>query len=124
MAIKWLISTRATFGQRCSSSLGLKGMVSPVSARKGIIWAGVGMVLATVVTSPRHEQLCPDGHRHRHRRCAGLVSGKKVAMTDMPQMVAICNGMGGGALRRPSRSSLPAARCIGTVVTLLATLAR
>ena len=30
--------------------LGLKGMSSPLSAQKGIIWAGVGMVLATLVT--------------------------------------------------------------------------
>ena len=30
--------------------LGLKGMSSPLSAQKGIVWAGVGMVLATLVT--------------------------------------------------------------------------
>ena len=30
--------------------LGIKRMASPVTARKGIIWAGVGMVLATAVT--------------------------------------------------------------------------
>ena len=30
--------------------LGLKQMSSPVTARRGIIWAGVGMVLATLIT--------------------------------------------------------------------------
>ena len=30
--------------------LGLKGMSSPVTARRGILWAGAGMVLATLVT--------------------------------------------------------------------------
>ncbi|MEI6389332.1 MAG: NAD(P)(+) transhydrogenase (Re/Si-specific) subunit beta, partial [Spirochaetota bacterium] len=30
--------------------LGLKAMASPVTARKGILWAGIGMVIATLVT--------------------------------------------------------------------------
>ncbi|TVQ70809.1 MAG: NAD(P)(+) transhydrogenase (Re/Si-specific) subunit beta, partial [Chromatiaceae bacterium] len=30
--------------------IGLKQMASPVTARRGIIWAGWGMVIATVVT--------------------------------------------------------------------------
>ena len=30
--------------------LGLKAMSSPVTARKGIMWAGLGMILATVAT--------------------------------------------------------------------------
>ncbi len=30
--------------------LGLKQMASPVTARRGIVWAGVGMVLATLIT--------------------------------------------------------------------------
>ncbi len=33
--------------------LGLKAMASPVSARKGIVWAGVGMVIATPETIQR-----------------------------------------------------------------------
>ena len=32
---------------------------------------------------------------HRHRGGVGV--GKKVAITDMPQMVALYNGMGGGS---------------------------
>ncbi|WP_018954796.1 NAD(P)(+) transhydrogenase (Re/Si-specific) subunit beta [Thioalkalivibrio sulfidiphilus] len=82
--------------------VGLKQMASPVNARRGIIWAGVGMVIATLVTFV-------------HPEVSGLVNyllivlgigiggalawwtGKKVPMTDMPQMIALYNGMGGGA---------------------------
>jgi NAD(P) transhydrogenase subunit beta len=31
--------------------IGLKRMSSPVSARSGILWAGAGMAVATLVTS-------------------------------------------------------------------------
>ena len=78
---------------------GLKGMSSPTTARRGIVWAGVGMLVAIIGTF-----LVP------HLNNIGLmllalvvgasaawISGKKVQMTDMPQMVAIYNGMGGGA---------------------------
>ena len=79
--------------------LGLKRMSSPVTARSGIVWAGYGMVLATVATF-----LLPGLNNHIWM-VAGIVigtaiawtSGKKVAMTDMPQMVALYNGMGGGS---------------------------
>ncbi len=86
--------------------LGLKQMSSPVTARRGIQWAGAGMVLATLVTF-----LAPELHDHPQAVTNYLliivaiaigggyawVTGKKVAMTDMPQMIAMYNGMGGGA---------------------------
>ena len=84
--------------------LGLKRMASPKTARSGILWAGAGMVVATLVTL---------GHPHLGEMGffkyfflllaiaigggAALISGKRVAMTDMPQMIALYNGMGGGA---------------------------
>jgi H+-translocating NAD(P) transhydrogenase subunit beta len=78
---------------------GLKQMSSPKTARKGIIWAGVGMVVATLVTF-----LVPGLHNFGWMILAiasssalAWYSGKKVAMTDMPQMIALYNGMGGGA---------------------------
>jgi H+-translocating NAD(P) transhydrogenase subunit beta len=78
---------------------GLKRMSSPVTARGGIIWAGAGMLVATLVTF-----LYPGMHNYVLMMLAiGLggvlawVSGKRVAMTDMPQMIALYNGMGGGA---------------------------
>jgi len=69
---------------------GLKRMSSPVTARGGIIWAGAGMVVATLVTF-----LYPG--MGNYAGVLAWVSGKKVAMTDMPQMIALYNGMGGGA---------------------------
>jgi NAD(P) transhydrogenase subunit beta len=79
--------------------LGLQRMASPKTARSGIQWAGVGMLIATVATL-----FLPGLHN------VGLIVvaivlgtvlnwvwGKKVALTDMPQMVALFNGMGGGS---------------------------
>jgi NAD(P) transhydrogenase subunit beta len=79
--------------------LGLKRMSSPVTARGGIIWAGAGMVVATLITF-----FWPGMQNYVWMTLAlfiggGLAwyTGKTVAMTDMPQMIAIYNGMGGGA---------------------------
>jgi NAD(P) transhydrogenase subunit beta len=79
--------------------LGLKRMSSPRTARGGIGWAGVGMLLAVVATF-----LLPD-LQNRWLIVLAVVlgtlgawwSGRRVAMTAMPQMVALYNGMGGGA---------------------------
>ena len=50
--------------------MGLKRMSSPVTARSGILWAGAGMLVATLgdVLLPRHVQLSADHHRRRNRR--------------------------------------------------------
>ncbi|MEM7208954.1 MAG: NAD(P)(+) transhydrogenase (Re/Si-specific) subunit beta [Pseudomonadota bacterium] len=79
--------------------VGLKRMSSPVTARAGIVWAGVGMLLATFVT------FFHAGMSNYVLIIIAIVSssalawysGKRVAMTDMPQMIALYNGMGGGA---------------------------
>jgi NAD(P) transhydrogenase subunit beta len=79
--------------------LGLKRMSSPVTARSGILWAGAGMLVATLVT------FAYPGMTNYELIIAAVVvgsllawwSGKRVAMTDMPQMIALYNGMGGGA---------------------------
>src|SRR5215472_1175734 len=79
--------------------MGLKRMSSPVTARSGIVWAGAGMAVATLVTF-----LYPGMSNYALILPAMLVggalawwSGKRVAMTNMPQMIALYNGMGGGA---------------------------
>ncbi len=90
--------------------VGLKAMSSPVTARRGIAWAGVGMVLAAAATF-----LLPGDHGllfFESGKTLNLIlvvaaivlgggaawwAGRVVKMTDMPQMVAIYNGMGGGA---------------------------
>ena len=79
--------------------LGLKRMSSPVTARGGIVWAGIGMLVATLITF-----FYPGMQNYLLMTVAialggGLAywSGKRVAMTNMPQMIALYNGMGGGA---------------------------
>ena len=79
--------------------LGLQRMASPATARSGIQWAGVGMLIATFAT------FFLPGLHNIGLMVAGIVLGtvvtwvwgKKVAITDMPQMVALFNGMGGGS---------------------------
>ncbi len=79
--------------------LGLQRMASPKTARSGIQWAGVGMVLATLAT------FFLPGLQNIALMVAAIVIGvglnwiwgRKVAITDMPQMVALFNGMGGGS---------------------------
>ncbi len=79
--------------------LGIKRMASPLTARSGIQWAGAGMVLATVATFfyPGMHNLGLIALALAIAVSAAWISGKKVAMTDMPQMVALYNGMGGGS---------------------------
>jgi NAD(P) transhydrogenase subunit beta len=85
--------------------LGLKRMSSPVTARAGIVQAGWGMVLATAITfvAPStwggHVDYLNLGLMIVAILLSGVfwVWGKRVPITDMPQMVAIFNGMGGGS---------------------------
>jgi NAD(P) transhydrogenase subunit beta len=79
--------------------MGLKRMSSPVTARSGIVWAGAGMLVATLFTF-----LYPGLNNYLWIITAivlgtavAWISGKRVAMTDMPQMIALYNGFGGGA---------------------------
>ena len=104
--------------------LGLKAMSSPVTARKGIVWAGWAMVAATVVT------LFYPGMQNFALMIVAMMagasvawwSGKRVAMTDMPQMVAIYNGMGGGAAAAIALLEFTKGEVHGMVVTALAVL--
>ncbi|WP_227816475.1 NAD(P)(+) transhydrogenase (Re/Si-specific) subunit beta [Nitrogeniibacter aestuarii] len=104
--------------------LGLKAMSSPVTARKGIVWAGWAMVAATVVT------LFYPGMQNFALMIVAMMagasvawwSGKKVAMTDMPQMVAIYNGMGGGAAAAIALLEFTKGEVHGMVATALAVL--
>ncbi|HET6804034.1 MAG TPA: NAD(P)(+) transhydrogenase (Re/Si-specific) subunit beta [Frateuria sp.] len=99
--------------------LGLKRMSSPRTARGGIVWAGVGMALAVAAT------FALPGLANRGLILAALLlgtvaawwSGRRVAMTAMPQMVALYNGMGGGAAAAIGAVELVAFS--GAAVTLL-----
>ncbi len=79
--------------------IGLKRMSSPVTAQGGIIWAGVGMLIATVISlaTPNMGNYMLMMVAIFIGSLAAWVTGKKVAMTDMPQMIALYNGMGGGS---------------------------
>ena len=79
--------------------VGWKAMSSPATARRGVQWAGYAMVAAVLVTF-----YLPGMHNYGLMITAIVIGaaiawylGKTVKMTDMPQMVAIYNGMGGGA---------------------------
>ncbi len=101
--------------------MGIKRMSSPVTARSGIQWAGIGMLVATIATF-FHGNVTGGGEFSSQTMTNILlmvlaigistafawISGKKVAMTDMPQMVALYNGMGGG-----SAAAIGAAALIG-----------
>src|SRR5271156_1682126 len=82
--------------------LGLKRMSSPVTAVSGVRWAGAGMLLATIATlayvaGASSVNLTLMIGAIAAGGAAAWISGKRVAMTDMPQMIALYNGMGGGA---------------------------
>ena len=83
--------------------VGLKGLTSPVTARRGNRLAAIGMLVATVVVII---DLLDLGIATSWAVVvAGLVVGGgigaflalRVQMTDMPQLVAAFNGFGGGA---------------------------
>jgi NAD(P) transhydrogenase subunit beta len=88
---------------------GLKRMSSPATAPSGIRVAGVGMLLAVAASFLYAFDVSPAAQPHVIVNIALAVvalvvgggfawwSGKTVAMTAMPQMVALYNGMGGGA---------------------------
>lgn len=90
---------------------GLKRMSSPATAASGIRLAGIGMV-AAVLASFLYVFSIDDSAKPYLLMNVTLAllalaiggvgawfAGRKVAMTAMPQMVAIYNGMGGGCCR-------------------------
>jgi NAD(P) transhydrogenase subunit beta len=102
--------------------LGLKRMSSPKGARGGIVWAGLGMLVATLITF-----LYPGMHNFGLMLAAILIggvaawwSGKRVAMTAMPQMVALYNGMGGGAAAAIAAAELLHVDSLGMAARTLA----
>ena len=121
MAARWLIDA-SYFAVAVVFILGLKAMASPVTARRGIVWAGYAMVAATLVT------FAWPGMQNYGLMLAAIgiggaaawYSGRRVAMTDMPQMVAIYNGMGGGAAAAIAAVEFARGEVHGTVVTTLA----
>jgi H+-translocating NAD(P) transhydrogenase subunit beta len=79
--------------------LGLRAMSSPLTARRGILYAGIAMLLAVIVTffSPGLSNFVFIFVGVAIGGLAGWYWARVVQMTAMPQMVAVFNGMGGGA---------------------------
>jgi NAD(P) transhydrogenase subunit beta len=113
---------------------GLHRMSSPVTASSGIFVAGIGMAVAVLASflyafdvgsAARPDLMVNLGLAVVALALGGGVawwSGRTVAMTAMPQMVAIYNGMGGGAAGAIAAVELFGGKAQGAtvlVVTLL-----
>lgn len=80
--------------------LALKGLSSPKSARTGVLLGAVGAVLATVVlffSGIELLNLTLILSALAIGSVIGAIAARKVKMTAMPQLVALFNGVGGGA---------------------------
>ena len=84
--------------------VGLKFLSHPARARQGNLVAALGMTVAGLTTLAT---LWVPGSGYHHQglilaaiaigAVLGSVGARRVAMTDMPQMVALLNGFGGGS---------------------------
>jgi len=113
---------------------GLKRMSSPVTARSGIVLAGIGMMVAIVVSFLYivgvPADVAPELRVNTGLALIALViglswaywTGKHVAITAMPQMVALYNGMGGGAAASIAAVELVGGKADGEVQVLVATV--
>jgi NAD(P) transhydrogenase subunit beta len=107
--ISHVITGAADLGAAFLLMFGLKRMSSPVTARSGIRVAGLGMVVAVLACFLNVVGVSAAARPHLVVNIAlaattlligvGLAwwKGKTVKLTAMPQMVALYNGMGGGA---------------------------
>jgi NAD(P) transhydrogenase subunit beta len=100
--------------------VGLQRMSHPLTARSGIVWAGAAMLIATLVTflTPNLTNFTLIAIGIVIGGGFGYIAAKRVAMTDMPQMVAFYNGMGGGAA-----AGISAVALLGTTTATTSSLA-
>ena len=97
--------------------IALKLMNSPRTARLGNLVAAIGMAIALGVTfflpGFRPENLIWVGVSAALGCVVGVAAARKVAMTAMPQMVALFNGLGGGAVALVAMVEYLAAGAVG-----------
>ena len=79
--------------------VGLKRLSSPATARSGNLIAALAMLVAVLVTLVDRDVLdyVQIGSGMLVGSIIGIIFAKTIKMTAMPQMVAIFNGLGGGA---------------------------
>ena len=80
--------------------VGLRGVTSPATARRGNMTAAVGMAIAVVATLliPETGDFGLIALGVAIGTIIGVPAARSVQMTQMPQMVALFNGVGGGAV--------------------------
>jgi len=100
--------------------VGMQRMSHPLTARSGIVWAGAAMLIATLVTffTPDLTNLGLIAVAIVIGGGLGYIAAKRVAMTEMPQMIALYNGMGGGAA-----AGISAVALLGTTTATTGSLA-
>src|SRR5665647_476790 len=116
---------------------GLQRMSSPVTAPSGIMVAGVGMLVAVLASFLYAFDVSATANPHLMVNVGLAIvalilgggvawwSGRKVAVASMPQMVAVYNGMGGGAAGAIAAVELFGSKADGAtqlVVTLIGAL--
>lgn len=79
--------------------IGLKGMTRPRTAVRGNLTGSIAMLLAIVATMLHHDVLSWSGILIAILigSVIGTVMARRVQMTSMPELVAVFNGLGGGA---------------------------
>ena len=105
--------------------LGLKGMTHPRTAVRGNLLGATGMFIAVVVTILDRRIVSYE------TLAAGLIVGSvlgallamRIRMTSMPQMVALLNGLGGGASVLVAGAALLESHFAGEAVTYQFTIA-
>jgi len=113
---------------------GLKRMSSPVSAPSGIRVAGYGMLVAILANFLTVFTVNAAAKPHllvniilavvalSLGASVAWIKGRTVAMTEMPQMVALYNGLGGGAAGAIAAAELYGNKTHGTTQIVLALL--
>ena len=97
-----MIPTWAQIGYLVSAVcfiVALKALSSPRSARTGNLIGAAGAVLAVIITFAAYkpDHLVPILIALAIGTVGGVIGSRRVQMTQMPQLVALFNGVGGGA---------------------------
>jgi NAD(P) transhydrogenase subunit beta len=108
--------------------VGLKGLTHPRTAVRGNFLGALGMLLAVVVTMLDREILGTGQSAYIMIFAAMLIGSGvgaalalKIQMTAMPQMVALLNGLGGGASVLVAGAALVDAQGVAPMMLLVAT---